>query len=158
LNFFKKVFSAHPAVQQEQQMCSPRFDLFSLYTWELNFGPVQGHAHGILHHPLCFTSIPGTLNQECSLHGLGTRWGSCWGEFMKICVLFSLMSLIPKEVHDLTNFRGPDEKARLVSSQVGCVCNLGSKEVILLGCPMFQKNLLMGQSFWLLKKEKKTLS
>jgi hypothetical protein len=68
------------------------------------------------------------------------------------------MSLIPKEVHDLTNFRGPDEKARLVSSQVGCVCNLGSKEVILLGCPMFQKNLLMGQSFWLLKKEKKTLS
>jgi hypothetical protein len=58
---------------------------------------------------------------------------------MKICVVFSLMSLIPKEVHDLTNFRGPDEKARLVSSQVGCVCNWGSKEVILLACPMFQK-------------------
>jgi len=79
------------------------------------------------------------FNQERSLHGLGTRWGSCWGEFMKICVVFSLMSLTPKEVHDLTNFRGPDEKARLVSSQVGCVCNWGSKEVILLSCPMFQK-------------------
>jgi hypothetical protein len=49
------------------------------------------------------------------------------------------MSLIPKEVHDLINFRGPDEKARLVSSQVRCVCNWGSKEMILLGCPSSKK-------------------
>lgn len=143
----KKVFLAQLAVQHEHQMCSSRFDLFSLYTRELNFGPVQGHAHGILHHPLCFYIHTWDFNQERSLHGLGTRWGSCWGEFMKICVLFSLMSLIPTEVHDLTNFRGPDEKARLVSSQVGCVCNLVSKEVILLGCPMFQKTCSWANQF-----------
>jgi hypothetical protein len=89
LKFIKKVFSTHLAVQQEQQMCSPRFDLSSLYTWELNFGPVQGHAHSILHHPLCFASILGTLNQEHWLHGLGMRWGSCWGGvYENLCIIF----------------------------------------------------------------------
>lgn len=61
------------------------------------------------------------------------------GEFKKICVLFSLMSLISKEVHDLTNFRGPDEKARLVSSQVRCVCNMGSKEMNYWDAPCSKK-------------------
>jgi hypothetical protein len=34
-------------------------------------------------------------------------------------------------------------------------CNLGFKEMLLMGAhPMFHKKLLMGQSIWLLQKEK----
>ncbi len=44
-----------------------------------------------------------------------------------------------------------NQKVKSKGAQLFIFCKWGSKEVLLYGaCPMFQKNLLMGQSIWLL--------